>query len=78
MSLMSGEVDDHAAMVGFFGLDVYFNASVVAVQVPTFAFVVEEAVAVAEVDDSGYFVGHASNASDVTTGVHSDDLARYR
>ena len=70
-----GEVDDHASIVGFVGLDVYFNSTVVAVQVPTFAFVVEEAVTVAEVNDSGYFVRHYLNASDVTTGVHSNYLA---
>lgn len=50
------EVDHHAAMVGIVGFDVYFDATVVAVQMPTFAFVVQEAMPVAEIDDSGYFV----------------------
>ena len=69
-----GEVDYHASMVGFFGLDVYFNPAVMAVQVPAFTFVFQEPMSVAKIDDSCYFVGHRLNTSDVPPRVYSDDL----
>ena len=51
-----GEIDNHAAVVGFVGFDIDFDATVVSVQVSTFAFVVEKAMPVAEIDDSGHLV----------------------
>lgn len=48
-----GEVDDHAARVGFVGFDVDFDAPVVPVQMSTLAVVLQESVSVAEVNATG-------------------------
>ena len=44
------KIDDHAPMVEMLADNLYFNSAVVAVEMTTFPLIVEQAMAVAEID----------------------------
>lgn len=44
------KIDHHAPMVEMLAGNLYFNSAVVAVEMPTFPLIVEQAMAVAEID----------------------------